>query len=119
MLASGNAEEPSPSAVALDHGYPPGPYSEAVFEISDDAAVMVLRVQHADRSMRLYGDGRLEIRAGEDESYTRRLDRSRMLAIFRSAVDHGLAEYDVEVVLKEINPGDQPLFPGPSCPEGS
>jgi hypothetical protein len=63
---------------------------------------MVLRVKHAGRWLRLYGDGRLDIQAGEDESYTRRLDRSRMLEIFRAAVDHGLAEYDLQLLFLEI-----------------
>lgn len=101
-LASGGDTGPSPSAVALAHGYPPGPYSEAVFEISDDAAVMVLRVDHAGRSMRLWGDGRLEIQAGDDERYSRRLDRSRLLEIFRAAVDHGLAEFGTDLLVLEI-----------------
>ncbi len=103
VLASGSVGGPtSPSTVALAHGSPPGPYSEAKFQISDDAAEMVLRVEHAGRSLRLYGDGRLDIQAGEDESYTRHLDRSRMLEIFRAAVDHGLAEFDVQMLLLEI-----------------
>lgn len=103
-LASGNNSEgaPTPSAIALAHGSPPGPYSEAEFEISDDAVVMVLSVEHAGRSMRLYGDGRLEIQAGEDEHYTRRLKRSRMLEVFRAAVDRGLAEFDVQLLALEI-----------------
>ncbi len=102
VLATGSGVASEPSAVALAHGYPPGPYSEAVFEISEDAAVMVLRVEHAGRSLRLYGDGRLEIQAGEDESYTRRLDRARMLEIFRAAVDHGLAEFSIDLLYLEI-----------------
>ncbi len=103
VLASGSLGGPtSPSSVALAHGSPPGPYSEAKFQISDDAAELVLRVEHAGRSMSLYGDGRLDIQAGEGESYTRRLERSRMLEIFRVAVDHGLAEFDVQLLLLEI-----------------
>lgn len=102
VLASGSEEGPQPSAVTLAHGSPAGSYSEAEFSISDDAAEMVLRVEHAGHSLRLYGDGRLEIQAGEDESYTRRLDRSRMLAIFHDAVDHGLAEFDVQMLFLEI-----------------
>ena len=108
VLASGD-ERPSP--VALAHGHPPGPYSDAEFSISDDAVVMVLSVQHGDRSMRLYGDGRLELRAGDGEIYTRRLGRPRMLDLFRSAVDRGLAEYDHAVVMQELA--------GARCPEGA
>ncbi len=81
---------------------PPGPYSDAVFEFSDDAAELVLRVEHAGRSLRLFGDGRLEIQAGDGERYIRRLDRARMLEVFRAAVDHGLAEFDVQMLLLEI-----------------
>ena len=109
VLASGD-HGPKPSAVALAHGHPPGPYSEAEFSISDDAFVMVLSVHHGDRSMRLYGDGRLKLKAGE-ENYTRRLDRSRMLDLVRSAVDYGLAEYDHAVVMQELASA--------MCPEGS
>lgn len=110
VLASGTGAKPKPSALALAHGYPPGLYSDAEFSVSDDAAVMVLAVRHAGQSMRLYGDGRLEIHAGE-EAFTRRLDRPRVLAIFRNAVDHGLAEFDFDVVQAEIS--------GATCPEGS
>ncbi len=105
VLASGNSGDesgPSPSAVALARGSPPGPYSETEFEISDDAVDMVLSAEHAGRSMRLWGDGRLEIQAGEDESYTRRLERPRIYEIFRAAVDHGLAEFDVQLLMLEI-----------------
>ena len=101
VLASAG-DGPSPSAVALAQGSPPGPYSDAEFSISDDAAEMVLRVEHAGRSLRLFGDGRLEIQAGDDERYTRRLDRERMLKILRAAVDHGLAEFDVQLLFLEI-----------------
>ena len=72
---------PSPSAVALAQGSPPGPYSDAEFSISDDAVERVLSVEHAGRSMRLFGDGRLEVQVGEDERYIRHLDRTRMLEI--------------------------------------
>ena len=102
VLASVSGDKPEPSAVALAQGSPPGSYSEAEFSISDDAADLVLRVEHDGRSLRLYGDGRLEIQAGEDESYTRRLDRARMLEIFRAAVDYGLAEFSVDLLYLEI-----------------
>lgn len=85
-----------------------GPYSEAVFEVSDDAAVMVLRVDHAGRSIRLYGDGRLELRDGS-ESYTRRVTRSRLLALVRSSVDHGLAEMDPQVVILKTRTAEHPM----------
>ena len=103
-LASGIDGErgPGPSAVALAHGSPPGPYSDAEFSISDDAVEMALSVEHAGRSMRLFGDGRLEITAGEGERFTRRLERARMLEIFRAAVDHGLAEFDAQLLFLEI-----------------
>ncbi len=111
VLASGGDAGPRPSAVAVANGYPPGPYSEATFEISDDAAVMVLRVDHDGRSMRLYGDGRLNIQTGDDERYSRRLDRSRMLEIFRTAVDHGLAEFGPDLLILEI--GEDAAFRKP------
>ncbi len=114
VIAAPNGEKvPGPSAVAVAHGYAPGPYSAADFSISDDAVVMILRVTAGrtdgsnHRSMRLYGDGRLEIEAGE-ESYSRHLDRPRMLEIFRHAVDHGLAEFNSDVVMEEIA-----AIPGP------
>ena len=98
LFASGD-DGPKPSAVALAHGYPPGPYSEAEFSISDDAAVMVLSVQHAGRSMRLYGDGRLDLqrfdrRGAVVASHDRNLPFAEMTELVRLAVDHGFAEWD-------------------------
>ncbi len=120
VMAAGE-DGAKPSDIALSYGHQAGLYSDAQFTLSDDAAVMVLAVTHGERSMRLYGDGRLEIQVSEGESYTRRVDRPRMLALFRSAVDQGLAEYDPDVIIHEMQgkPRDGRSLGGPPCPEGS
>ncbi|MEM7354139.1 MAG: hypothetical protein AAF657_25270 [Acidobacteriota bacterium] len=101
VLATGG-DRPKPSAVALANGWPAGPYSEAEFEVSDDAVDMVLAIEHAGRALKVWGDGRAEIQAGEGESYTRQLGRSRLLEIFGLAVDNGLAEFSLNLLVLEI-----------------
>ncbi|MEM7588018.1 MAG: hypothetical protein AAF560_31810 [Acidobacteriota bacterium] len=123
LLAAGGGGS-GPSEIAQGYGYPAGHYSSAEFVVSDDPAVMVLSVRHGDRSLRVWGDGRTELVTGsedERETFMRRIERSRLLSLIRSAVDHGLAEFDADVMIHEMQgrPRDGHSLGGPPCPTGS
>ena len=79
------------------------PYQDATFNLSSDPEQLILsfRIRHGfngSRSMRLYGDGRLELRlTGKGvihESFDRSLSYPVMVELVRAAVDHGFAEWD-------------------------
>ena len=108
-LASGSRDGPRPSAVVMPTEVS---FKDATFELSSDPDQVILGwgygsgMSNRSLSMKLYGDGRLELKSvGSEEgneSYTRELIFSEMVSLVRVAVDHGLAEWDGARVWAEV-----------------
>lgn len=87
------------------------PYASAEFTVSSDPKAVVLFVQgHSmmvdeTQSMRLFGDGRLELalsgRSPQPERRVLQLDESAQQELLAIAVRHGLAEWDTTRIESE------------------
>jgi hypothetical protein len=89
------------------------PYTESEFTISSDPAAVILFVQvtfpsaaRESQSLRLFGDGRLELTSAKDvfpepRRSERRLDEATMRELVGIAVRHGLAEWDTTRIESE------------------
>lgn len=98
----------------------PEQFSDASFTFSADPAAVVLSVQYAGglsgtvERLTLYGDGRLELSRGRGPHIQSReelkLEFEEMNALLKTAVSHGLAEWDgtrIRVRQMELNRGKE------------
>jgi hypothetical protein len=92
--------------VAAPSGGDPTDYTAAKFGLPSDPSRVVLSLRQSSmsltvRTVRLYGDGRLELTDGHLAEYVRYLDDADLQAVLFVAVGHGLVEYDELAIIAE------------------
>jgi len=115
MLASISCLAKSPTAVKDSEQ---NPYLNAQFSFSSDSTKAVLTIitsgmSPPQRSLILYGDGRLELENNREGSWVSFVDIHEMESILNTAVSHGLAEWDGDTINAQMLRDHGKPFGGP------